>query len=156
MLCVAIGFGVFLIKTSPTHIVIVRNFSRCYAPPPVPQPCDRIVYSGGTLNVVFAAVCGVMLFGLAAWLLWELWTAVEPKPITDDFLRLLSDSFGFNWRNPLTWPWGRMLWAYGFTVVGVVLAAGIAAIIWTRVASSGPARVPTVEVETSQRFTVGR
>ena len=39
----------------------------------------------------------------------------EPKPITDDFLKLLNDSFGRNWRDPRTWPWTRMLWAYGFT-----------------------------------------
>ena len=68
-----------------------------------------------------------MLIGVAAWFLWELWSAIEPKAITDDFLRLLNDSFGRDWRNPLTWPWARVLWAYGFTVVGATLAAGVGA-----------------------------
>jgi hypothetical protein len=156
LLCVALGFGVFLVATSPTRVVIVRDFSNCYAPPPIPQPCDRIAYATGGLNVVFAALCGAILLALAVWLLWELWSAVEPKPITDDFLRLLNDSFGFKWRNPLTWPWARVLWAYGFTVVGVALAAGIGTSIWTHVAASGRVRVPTVQVETSQRVTVGQ
>ena len=56
--------------------------------------------------------------------MWELWSAVAPKPITDDFLQLLNDSFGRNWRDPRTWPWSRVLWAYGFTFVGVLFAAG--------------------------------
>jgi hypothetical protein len=154
LVCVAAGFGLFLIATSPARVVIVRDFSACYAPP-VPQPCDRIAYTTGALNVVFAALCGAILLGLVAWLLWELWSAVEPKPITDDFLRLLNDSFGFHWRKPLTWPWARVLWAYGFTVVGVALAAGISTRIWAYVAASGPAKPPTVHVETSDRFRVG-
>jgi hypothetical protein len=87
--------------------------------------------------------------------LWELWNAVEPKQITDDFLRLLNDSFGRDWRNPLKWPWARMMWAYGFTVVGATLTAGIAFAIWTLVTSSEPAKVPKVDVETSQ-FRLGQ
>ena len=75
--------------------------------PPVALPCERIVYRGGVLNAAFTSLFGVMLIVAAAWLLWELWSAVEPKPITDDFLRLLNDSFGRDWRNPLTWPWAR-------------------------------------------------
>ena len=76
----------------------------------------------GTLYVVFTAWCGVLLFVVAPWLVWELWTAVAPKPITDDFLKLLDDSFGREWRKPRTWPWARLAWAYGFTLIGVALA----------------------------------
>ena len=72
-------------------------------------------------------LCGLLSLLVAAWFVWELWSAVAPKPITDDFLRLLSDSFARNWRDPRTWPWSRMLWAYGFTFVGVLLAASTAA-----------------------------
>ena len=93
-----------------------------------------------------------MLIGVAVWLLWELWNAVEPKPITDDFLRLLNDSFGRDWRNPLKWPWARLLWAYGFTVVGATLTAGVGLILWTILVPSHPAKVPTVQVETSQSY----
>ena len=107
-----------LIVTSPKRIVAVSDLTNCYAPPPVMLPCERIVYRGGALNVAFTSLCGLMLVGVAAWFLWELWSAVEPKPITDDFLKLLNDSFGRDWRNPLKWPWARVLWAYGFTVVG--------------------------------------
>ena len=73
------------------------------------------------------AWCGLLLVGVAAWLLWELWSAVAPKPITDDFLKLLDESFGRDWRRPRTWPWARMMWAYGFTLVGASFgrAAGL-------------------------------
>ena len=87
--------------------------------PPVVQPCERVAYRAGALNVAFNLWCGVLLIAVAAWLLWELWNAVAPKPITDDFLKLLDDSFGRDWRSPRTWPWARMVWAYGFTLVGV-------------------------------------
>jgi hypothetical protein len=156
LLCVVLGFSVFLIVTSPTRLIVMRDFSQCYAAPPVVLPCERIAYSSGMLNVVFTALFGVILLGLAAWLLWELWSAVEPKPITDDFLRLLNDSFGHNWRNPLTWPWARVLWAYGFTIVGIALATGIGTTIWTQIAASGPVSAPTVQVETSQSFRLGQ
>ena len=96
------------------------------------------------LNAAFTALCGLMLIGVAAWFLWELWSAVEPKPITDDFLRLLNDSFGRDWRNPLKWPWARVLWAYGFTVVGATLTAGVGVMIWTLVASSHATKAPTI------------
>jgi hypothetical protein len=65
--------------------------------------------------VAFNLWCAVLLIAVAAWLLWELWNAVAPKPITDDFLKLLDDSFGRDWRKPRTWPWTRTVWAYGFT-----------------------------------------
>ncbi|HZM62897.1 MAG TPA: hypothetical protein VFB85_23995, partial [Vicinamibacterales bacterium] len=61
---------------------------------------------------------------------------------------------GRDWRNPLKWPWARMLWAYGFTVVGVTLTAVVASAIWTMVTSADRARVPTIKIETSQSFRV--
>jgi hypothetical protein len=156
LVCVTFGLGVFLIASSPSRIVAVSDLSNCYAPPPVALPCERIVYRGGALDAAFTALCGLMLIGVAAWLLWELWNAVEPKPITDDFLRLLNDSFGRSWRNPLKWPWARMLWAYGFTLVGASLTAGLGIAIWAIVFSSEPAKIPSVEVETSQSFRLGQ
>jgi hypothetical protein len=81
-----------------------------------------------------------------------LWSAVEPKPITDDFLRLLNESFGRSWRNPLTWPWARMVWAYGLTALGATVTAGVCVAIWTLVASSQFATAPAGQVETAQSF----
>ena len=132
-----------LIATSPNRIVAVSDLTNCYGPPPVALPCERILYRGGALEAAFTALCGLMLIGVAVWLLWELWNAVEPKPITDDFLRLLNDSFGRDWRNPLKWPWARLLWAYGFTVVGATLTAGIGVMLWTLLGSSQAAKAPT-------------
>ena len=125
-------------------------------PPPVATPCERIVYRGGMLNMAFVALCGLTLVGVAVWMLWELWSAVEPKPITDDFLRLLNESFGLDWRNPLKWPWARLSWAYGFAVVGAVLTAGAGLTIWTLVVSATPSKALTPKIETSQSFTLGR
>jgi hypothetical protein len=152
LVCVTLGMGVLLIFTSPNRIVAVSDLSNCYAPPPVSLPCERVVYRGGMLDAAFTSLCGLMLIGGAAWFLWELWSAVEPKPITDDFLRLLDDSFGHTWRNPLKWPWARMMWAYGFTAAGVVITAGIGMTIWTLVASPESARAPTGRIETSQSY----
>jgi hypothetical protein len=156
LVCGVLGLGVFLISLAPDRIVAVADLTNCYGPPPVPIPCERIVYRGGALNVAFSALCGLVMIGVAVWLLWELWNAVEPKPITDDFLRLLDDSFGRDWRNPLKWPWARMLWAYGFTIVGAVVTASVGMLFWTLVASTDSRRAPTVEVETSQSFRLGR
>ena len=150
------GLGVLLIVTSPDHIVAVSDLSNCYAPPPVAVPCERIVYRGGALYLAFSALCGLMLIGVAGWFVWELWNAVEPKPIADDFLKLLNDSFGRDWRNPLKWPWARVMWAYGFTSVGAALTAAVAASLWVLLAASKPALSPTVTVETSATVTVGR
>ena len=156
LVCVTLGLGASLIATSPNRIIAVADLTNCYGPPPIAVPCERIVYRGGMLDAAFTSLCGLMLLGVAAWLLWELWTAVEPKPITDDFLRLLNDSFGSNWRNPLKWPWARLLWAYGFTVVGVMLTAGVGLIVWTVVAHSQQAKSPTVKIETSQSYRLGQ
>jgi hypothetical protein len=153
LISVALGLGLFLILTSPRYIVWVSDLSGCYAPAPVTVPCERIMYRGGMMNVAFVSLCGLMFVGLAVWFLWELWNAVEPKPITDDFLKLLKDSFARDWRNPLTWPWIRMAWAYGFTFVGVMMAAAITATIWL-IVSLAPTRPPTGHVGTSQHFTL--
>ena len=155
LICVIFGLGVLLIASAPDRIVTVADLTGCYALPPIPVPCDRLVYRGGVLNTVFTAAVGLMLVGVAVWFVWELWTAVEPKPITDDFLRLLNDSFGRDWRNPLTWPWARMGWAYGFTVVGAGLAAGAAVMLATFLAASNQAKAPTVQIETSQSYRLG-
>ncbi|HZL95384.1 MAG TPA: hypothetical protein VFB99_17140 [Vicinamibacterales bacterium] len=156
IVCVTLGLGLALISTSPRRIVAVSDLSNCYAPPPVVLPCERTVYRGGALDAAFTSLCGLMLIGVALWFLWELWSAVEPKPITDDFLRLLHDSFSRDWRNPFTWPWARVLWAYGFTVVGVVLTAGVGLMLWMLVVPSASTSTPTVKVKTSQSYTLGK
>ena len=153
LLCGVLAFGIRLIATSPGRHYTVWDFSKCYAPP-VLSPCARVAYQGGGLNVVFTALSGVLLIGVAAWVLWELWGAVEPKPITDDFLRLLHDSFGRDWRNPFTWPWRRVLWAYGFTFIGATVSAGVGAMLWTLVVSNDAK--PTIRIDTSQSFRVGQ
>jgi len=150
LVCVVLGLGVLLITSSPHRIVTVSDLSNCYGPPPVALPCERIVYRGGALDAAFTALCGLMLIGVAAWFLVELWNAVEPRPITDDFLRLLNDSFGSNWRSPLKWPWARMLWAYGFSIIGAILTAGAVMMVWTLVAP--PPKAPAIKIETSQSF----
>lgn len=156
LVCVTFGLGLYLIATSPQRIVAVADLSNCYGPPPVVLPCERMVYRGGALDVAFTSLIGLMLIGVALWFLWELWSAVEPKPITDDFLRLLHDSFSRDWRNPLTWPWARVLWAYGFTVVGVVLTAGVGLMLWMFVVPTTSTGTPTAKVKTSQSFTLDR
>jgi hypothetical protein len=156
LVCVTFGLGVLLIITSSKRIVAVSDLSNCYGPPPVALPCERIVYRGGMLDAAFTSLCGLMLIGVAVWLLWELWSAVEPRPITDDFLRLLNDSFGSNWRNPLKWPWARVLWAYGFTIVGATLTAGVGVMIWTLIASRESAKTPTIKIDTSQSYRLGQ
>jgi len=152
LLCCTLGFGIHLILIAPHGIVTVPDLTNCYAPGPVVQPCEGVAYRTGQLNAVFVVLCGLQLTAVATWLLWELWTATEPKPITDDFLKLLNDSFGRDWRNPLTWPWTRLLWAYGFVLPGATSAL----LIWTLVSSSFPVKAPTARVETSQRFRLVR
>ena len=152
-LLVALGTG--LLMTSPDRVVKLHDVSQCYAAPPVPIPCERTLYRG-LLNVAFSAFSGFMMLAVAVWAMWSLWSAAEPAPITDDFLRLLSDSFARDWRNPMTWPWSRVLWAYGFTTLGVAL--GLAATIAASAAlSSLPStRRPAAQVETLQIFRVGQ
>ena len=100
MLLGALGVGTRLIVTAPDSVVTVFDLTKCYAAPPIPQPCERVAYRAGLLNVLMNGWCGVLLIAVAIWLLWELWSAVAPKPITDDFLKLLDDSFGCDWRTP--------------------------------------------------------
>jgi hypothetical protein len=155
LVCGALVSGARLIATAPTNIVTVYDFAGCYAAPPIAQPCERVAHRAGMMNVVFSAWVGLLLIGVALWLLWELWTAVAPKPITDDFLKLLDDSFGRDWRNPRTWPWARIGWAYGFTLVGAMAAVSLALMASAMIASSGAggsARAPAGHIETSQRF----
>jgi hypothetical protein len=152
----ALAFGIRLIATAPDNIVTIFDFSRCYAAPPIVQPCERVAYRAGTLNVLLNAWCGLLLVAVAIWLLWELWNAVSPKPITDDFLKLLDDSFGRDWRSPRTWPWARMGWAYGFTLVGAVSAGSVAWLVSSLIATSQPVRPPAAHVETSQHFRAAR
>lgn len=152
----ALVVGTRLIARAPDHIVTVFDFSKCYAAAPVVQPCERVAYRAGTLNVLLNAWCGLVLVVMAAWLLWQLWDAAAPKPITDEFLKLLDDSFGRNWRRPRSWPWARLGWAYGFTFIGAVLAFSLGAIVSTVLSSSTPPRTPAVRVETSERFRASR
>lgn len=148
----ALVSGTQLIASAPDNIVTAYDFSKCYAAPPVVQPCERVAYRAGMMSVVFNAWCGLLLVAVAAWLLWQLWVAVAPKPITDEFLKLLDDSFGRSWRRPRSWPWARLGWAYGFTFIGAVLAFSLGAIVSTVISSSTPPRTPSVRVETSERF----
>ena len=154
LLCGCIAFGIALIATSGDRIVTAEDLSGCYASPPVALPCERIVYRTGALYAAFTALGGMVSILVGAWSLWELWGAVAPKPITDDFLKLLNDSFGRNWRDPRTWPWARMLWAYGFTFVGVLLAAGTAMMMSAVLSSLRPSKEPVIRVETSQNFRI--
>jgi len=152
LVCGALSVGTRLIATARDHIVTGYDFTNCYAARPIVQPCERVAYKAGAMNVVFNAWCGMLLVAVGAWLLWELWTAVAPKPITDDFLKLLDDSFGRNWRRPRTWPWARVGWAYGFPLLGAASAVCAALLVSAVIASSRPAKAPIVHVDTSQRF----
>ena len=150
LLCGALFFGTRLIVTAPDTIVTVFDFTNCYAVPRLVEPCERVAYRTGELNAALNVWCGVLLIAVAVWLLWELWSAVAPKPITDDFLQLLDQSFGRDWRSPRTWPWARMVYAYGFTLVGITLSVCIGLLISAAVSSRTSAKAPTVA--TSQSF----
>jgi hypothetical protein len=118
--------------TYPGSIVTVFDFTNCYAAPPVALPCERVAYRFGALNAVLNGWCGLLLIAVAAWLVWDLWSAAAPRPITDDFLKLLEDSFARDWRKPRTWPWTRVAWAYGFALVGVTSGVGMLLLISAR------------------------
>src|SRR5262245_40346752 len=151
LVCGALVFAAQLILTARNSIVTVFDFTNCYAAPPIGQPCERVAYRVGSLNVLLNSWCGLLLIAVAAWLVWELWSAVAPKPITDDFLKLLEESFGRDWRRPRTWPWARIVWAYGFTLAGATLALCIGLLVSSVISSSRLAKVPTPHVETSLR-----
>jgi len=148
----ALAFGTRLIVSAPDNIVTIFDFTKCYTASPVVQPCERVAYRAGTLNVVLNAWCGLLLVAVAAVLLWQLWAAAAPKPIVDEFLQLLDDSFGRDWRRPRTWPWGRIGWAYGFTIIGAFLTFGLGMVVSMVTSSPASARTPTVHIETSERF----
>ena len=151
LLCGAAWYGTTLIVTAQDHLITVFDFTNCYSAAVV-QPCERVAYRTGALNVAMNVWCGVLLIGVALWLVWELWGAVAPTPITDDFLKLLDDSFARDWRKPRTWPWARMGWAYAFTLVGATSALGIGLLVSTLLASSTPGRTPAIHIDTSQQF----
>jgi thiol:disulfide interchange protein len=148
LLCAALTLGIGFIRTAGDSIVTVYDFTNCYAAAPVAQPCERIAYKAGTLMALFNIWCGVLLLGVAVWFVWELWSAVAPKPVTDDFLKLLNDSFGCDWRRPRSWPWARMAWAYGFTLAGAAVAVCLALLVSAALGSPPPAKQPGVQIET--------
>jgi hypothetical protein len=145
--------GTQLIASAPDSIVTVFDFTNCYAAPPVALPCERVAYRVGTLNAVLNGWCGLLLMGVSGWLVWDLWSAAAPRPITDAFLKLLEDSFARDWRKPRTWPWTRVAWAYGFALAGVITGVGISLLI-SALSASPPARAPTGVVKTYQQFRV--
>jgi hypothetical protein len=146
----ALRVAAHLVAIAPASVITVFDLKNCYAATVV-LPCERITYQAGALNMAFNLWCAALLIAVAAWLLWELWNAVAPKPITDDFLKLLDDSFGRDWRRPRTWPWARAAWAYGFTLAGAASAVFIGLLISALASSALPGRAPTAHVETSQR-----
>ena len=150
LVSVALIFGTELIATAPANIVTVFDFTKCYAGPPVVQPCERVLYRTGQMTVVLNLWCGLLLIAVALWWLWELWSAVAPAPITDDFLKLLEDSFARDWRRPRSWPWARIAWAYGFTAAGAAAAICAGLLASSLISSSRLAKAPAAHVETSQ------
>jgi hypothetical protein len=156
LVSVILGLGALLVAASSGRIVVVPDLTNCYGPPPVALPCEQLVYRGGALDAAFTALCGLMLIGTAAWYLWELWSATEPKPVTDDFLRLLHESFARDWRRPRTWPWTRVLWAYGFASLGAMVTLTVGLTAWMFVASSRASKPSTIRVDTSQSFRLER
>ena len=156
LLYVITGFGAHLIASAPQSIVTVFDLSNCYAAPPVALPCERVAYRMGGSIAVLNTWCGLLLLAVAAWLVWDLWSAAAPKPITDDFLMLLEDSFARDWRKPRTWPWTRVALAYGFALIGVTAGAGVSSLAISALSASLPARTPTVHVDTSEHFSVSR
>src|SRR4030095_7144590 len=85
LVCIGVAFGVRQITTAQDHIVTVDGFNNCTAER-VGQSCQHFVYRMGGLNALFSIMAGLLGLVVAAWLLWELWLAVKPRPIADDFL----------------------------------------------------------------------
>ena len=149
-----LAVGSAMIRTAPDRIVTAEDLSGCYASPALARPCERIVYRTGLLNAAFSVLFGVMAVVAAVWWLWELWGAVAPKPITDDFLKMLDDSFARNWRDPRTWPWSRVFYAYAFTLIGSVLAVSAGLGAQRFIADLRPLKPAIIKVNTSQEFRV--
>jgi hypothetical protein len=141
--------GLWLMSSASDRIVPVQDLSPCWADPPAPPPCARTLYRGA-MNLMFSAFTGAMMWLVAGGMIWQLWSVAEPHPIADDFLRLLQDSFGRSWRNPSTWPWARVLWAYGFTAAGAAMAAAAAFTIISL--ATPPARPVSPDTGTSPSF----
>ena len=152
VICAALVFGIRLIVTAPENIVTVFDFTNCNAASSAAPHCERVAFYTGQFAAVLNTWCGTLLIVVAVALLWELWSAAAPKPITDDFLKLLDDSFGHSWRRPRRWPWARLGWAYGFTTIGAVIALSLGLIATEVLASSRRAHPPTFRIETSERF----
>ena len=130
VICGAVIFGIQQITSAPQRIVTFNDFTTCSAAAQAAGPCETVYRTGG-LNALFSVMIGVLLFTVAGWLLWELWLAVKPRPIADDFLKLLHDSFARDWRNPLTWPWARLAWAYGFALLGALTLSAVVVVLYS-------------------------
>lgn len=154
LICGFLSLGAALIVTAPDRIITAEDLSGCYANPPLQRPCERIVYRTGLLNAAFSGLFGVVTMVVGAWLVWELWSATAPKPITDDFLRMLNDSFARNWRDPRTWPWSRIFYAYAFALIGVGLSVAAGLGVQQVFADLRPKRAPIIKIDTSQQFRV--
>jgi hypothetical protein len=109
---------------------------------------DRVITSE-FLNAAFSALFGTLALIASAWLVQELWTATAPEPITDDFLRMLNNSFARNWRDPRTWPWSRLFYSYAFALLGIAISVG--AVVG---ASTALAQITPLSVIRSQEFRV--
>src|SRR6185369_8922331 len=44
LVCSALIFGTRLIRSAPDNIITVFDLTKCYAAPPVAQPCERVAY----------------------------------------------------------------------------------------------------------------
>ena len=130
VICGAVIFGIQQITSAPQRIVTFNDFTTCSAAAQAAGPCEKVYRTGG-LNALFSVMIGVLLFTVAGWLVWELWLAVKPRPIADDFLKLLHDSFARDWRNPLTWPWARLAWAYGFALLGALALSAVVVVLYS-------------------------
>jgi len=154
LICGFLSVGGAMIVTAPDRIITAEDLSGCYDSPPKTRPCERIVYRTGAMNAAFSGLFGTIAIIIGLWWLWELWGAVAPKPITDDFLKLLNDSFAHNWRDPRTWPWSRVGYAYGFTAIGIALSVAAGLGVSRVIADLRPLKPAIIKVNTSQDFRV--
>ena len=141
-----------LIVSAPHSIVTVFDFTNCYAAPPVVLPCERVAYRAGAMNAAFNAWCGLLLMAVAAWLALGV---VERGRAQADHRRLPEAARRLvraRLAQPRTWPWTRMGWAYGFTLVGAAATLAVALFLSAEISSSEYAKAPLPHVETSQRF----
>ena len=45
--------------------------------------------------------------------------------------RCCSSPFARDWRNPLTWPWARLAWAYGFALLGALALSAVVVVLYS-------------------------